>query len=203
MDNNSAFNAAYWASQPVEVQGLHNKKAANPSSDQTTDYTRLAISGFKIDVPIMVDGMDPWKIMNLRKSYGFTWVPSAFMPPIQIAPGLGGIPGAVLYDAANPPPMAITVSTDIKDYPPVVPPTVTHPGTGKTLVGVQSFGNLYLTIPGDNSPGGTTYTDARGTFIKHVTFSIIGLPSAYWELVGAQPAEGVLPTVPDPMLSGK
>jgi hypothetical protein len=189
------FNAAYWASQPMEIQTLHN--SGNPALNLTAEYGRLATTGFVIDKTIMIDGMDPWKVMNLRAFYGFTWVPNALQPPVQLAPGLG-MPGAVTYDARNPPPGSIKVSTDLADYPPFLKP-VPVPGPSTTpIVGVQSWGNIYLTVPGDTSPGGTVFTDSRGTFVKRVVNAIFG-QSSYWELLGASPAPSTLPTVPDAM----
>lgn len=185
------FNDAYWKSKPLEIQAAHAEKVKHNDLDQTTTYTALAIAGFIIDKPIMVDNMDPYKITALRLAYGFTWVPSALMPNIQIAPGLGGLPGSVLYDPSKPPPGSILVSLNLFDYPPVNPPTVNHPSVSNELVGMQSFGNIYLAIPGDISPGGTSYTDSRGTFTKRVTVQVGGLFTHYWELTG-------LPTAPNP-----
>ncbi|MGH9674494.1 MAG: hypothetical protein ACRD44_15045 [Bryobacteraceae bacterium] len=61
-----------------------------------------------IDVAIDDWGWDPDKVMEMRRMYGYTWVPSAFMDPIQVAPGLV-FPGLKPYDKDNPPPGAIRV----------------------------------------------------------------------------------------------
>lgn len=194
------FDAAYWKSRPLEIQKAHAEKVEHNDLDQTVTYTALAIAGFIIDKPIMIDNMGPYNIMLLRLAYGFTWVPSALMPNIQIAPGLGGLPGSALYDPSKPPPGSILVSLDLKDYPPVNAPEPNHPSVSTALVGVQSFGNIYLAIPGDTSPGGTVFEDSRGKFIKHTTIQLGGTFTYYWELIGSAPAPSTLPTVPDPML---
>jgi hypothetical protein len=187
MENNEQFNAAYWAAQALEIQALHAARVANPGLDQTADYTRLAMSGFKIDKPIMVDNQDPWKVMTALKAYGYTWVPSALMNPVQIAPGLDAMGNSIPYDAAKIPDGAIKVSIDISDYPPVIPPPLA-PVTDApaVLVGSVALGHLYLTVRGDTSPEGTKYTDSRGTFIKRVSHQVGGTTSAYWELLLSQ-----------------
>lgn len=99
---------AYWAMQPPEVQALMNLRTV----DQRMALAReLASQGFIIDVPIMVWNWDPLATMIVRRNQGFTWVPSALQEPVQVAPGLS-FPGLPSYNAANPPPGSILVSTD-------------------------------------------------------------------------------------------
>lgn len=174
------FDQAYWASQPPEIQALQTIDPAQRATQAAT----LATNGFIIDVQIMVWGWDPYLVMSMRAQYGYTWVPSALQPPISIAPGLTE-PGVVPYNPADPPPGSIKVSTNIADYPPYAPPTP-PPSTSPTPapsdpVGVQTIGNIYTSVPGDNYPNGATYTDPRGTFQKQVIVTPFGRVS-YWEL---------------------
>jgi hypothetical protein len=120
--------------------------------------------------------------MKLRIFYGYKWVPNALQPPVQIAPGLTQ-PGSTLtpYDPNSPPPGAIKVSIDPKDFPPFDPPPP-PPQPITVPVGGQAVGNLYYNIPGDNSPDGTLYQDSRGRFVKHVYLTPFG-KSVIWELL--------------------
>lgn len=162
-DNNPAFDSAYWASQPPEVQAL------NGLSDPSTRAMDLATQGFIIDVPIMVWQWDPWKVMNLRQQYGYTWVPSALQPPIQEAPGLNA-PGSTPYDPNHPPAGSIEVSTNIAAYPPYpVPTPPPAPAAATDYVGALNFANVYFALPGDPTLDGVTVADSRGTFVKHRT----------------------------------
>ncbi|HVT92330.1 MAG TPA: hypothetical protein VHD76_05765 [Bryobacteraceae bacterium] len=160
-DDNLAFDNAYWASQPPEVQTLRG--LSGPSS-RAMD---LATRGFIIDVPIMVWNWDPWKVMRLREQYGYTWVPSALQPPVQEAPGFN-LPGLTPYDPGNPPAGSIKVSTNIADYPPYPVPTP-PPGAVTDFVGGLNFGNVYYALSGDPTLDGVTVTNSRGTFLKHRT----------------------------------
>jgi hypothetical protein len=171
----TAFDNAYWASQPPAVQSLQNLQYAA----RVTAGTTLAQQGFVIDVPIMIYGWDACLMMSYRQGYGYTWVPSALQPNVTIAPGVSQ-PGAVAYNPNSPPPGSIKVSINASDYPPFNPPVVAPPtGPPTVLVGPLSFGTTYLTVVGDSSPDGTTYTDARGTFTKHVFATPFG-PESYW-----------------------
>jgi len=177
------FDKIYWLSQPPEVRALE----VNTTPDQDIRMGRgieLAIKGFKIDVPIMLWGWDPYKVMKLRMDYGYTWVPSALQPPVSAAPGLTG-PGITPYDPANPPGGSIKVSIDPKDYPPFDPPvTVERPtvAVGPGPVGMNSVGNLFYSVPGETFLDGQKFSDSRGTFLKHVTITPFGR-SPYWEKV--------------------
>lgn len=109
------FDLAYWASLAPAVQAL----AVAPENERYSMAESLALSGYKIDVPIMVENWDPFLCMNLRAGLGYTWVPSALQPPIELAPGLiqQGVPS---YDPSNPPVGSIKVSVNLADYPPYV-----------------------------------------------------------------------------------
>ncbi len=174
------FDAAYWASQPPEVQALQT--IADPDQ-RATQAAALATNGFTIDVPIMVWGWDPYLMMTLRAQFGYTWVPSALQPPVTIAPGLAQ-PGVVAYDPLHPPPGSIKVSTNIADYPPFNPPAQPTPQTpsGDDPVGLQSIGTIYLSVPGETYSDGAIFTDARGTFQKHLVMTPFGR-NAYWEKI--------------------
>lgn len=180
-DQQTGFDNAYWAAQPPDVQALQT------ISDLTQRSARgavLAAQGYTIDVPIMVWGWDPYLVMTMRANYGYTWVPSTLMPAVTIAPGVSA-PGAVLYDPLHPPAGSIKVSTNIADYPPYnPPPPVAPPSQAATNdpVGLQSLGTLYLSVPGEQYPDGAAFTDARGTFVKHIVLTPFG-PTNYWEKV--------------------
>ncbi len=96
----------YWNSQPVAVQQLRDIQDPNQKEQLAS---QLAGEGYQIDVPIMVWGWDPVTTMQLRQSFGYTWVPALGQPPIQTAPGLS-VPGLAVYDPANPPAGSISVS---------------------------------------------------------------------------------------------
>jgi len=177
------FDKAYWASQPPELQAL---PAISDYDQRIARAATLAAGGFTVDVPIMVYGWDPYLVMKTRQDSGFTWVPSALQPNISVAPGVTQ-PNAVSYNPNNPPPGSIKVSTNIADYPPFQPPAATATPQQQTAangdpVGVQSLGTLYLSVPGDNYPDGAKFTDSRGAFLKHVTFTPFGRTN-YWEKI--------------------
>jgi hypothetical protein len=100
-----SYDEAYWAQQPPAVQQLRN----------ITDYqtreqmgTQLAEQGYTIDVPIMVYGWDPSKVMATREAAGYTWVPSGMQKPIEMPPGIT-VPGMASYDPNNAPAGSIRV----------------------------------------------------------------------------------------------
>jgi len=176
----TAFDKAYWASEPPELQAL---PAIADLGQRTTRAAALATQGFIVDVPIMVWGWDPYLVMTMRENYGYTWVPSALQTNISVAPGVTQ-PGAVAYDPTHPPAGSIKVSTNIADYPPLTPPPASPlVASDGDPVGPLSIGTLYLSVVGDTSPDGTKFTDSRGTFLKHVTITPFGRTN-YWEKVG-------------------
>jgi hypothetical protein len=99
---------AYWFTQPPPVQALQNMNSEDARSNLAHE---LADQGYLIDVPIMVWGWDPLSTMIVRRNEGFTWIPSAKMDPVQVAPGLkfGGLPS---YNPVDPPQGSIPVTTD-------------------------------------------------------------------------------------------
>ena len=105
----TTYSDDYWASQPAAVQAL---RYMDPDLREAK-ATELAHQGYTIDVPIMVWNWDPKKTMELRGTYGYTWVPSALQPNITIAPGLT-VPGMQPYDPNNPPAGSIAVPTQFQ-----------------------------------------------------------------------------------------
>ena len=99
---------AYWASQPPAVQRLRDVRMEGERWDVAHE---LADQGFLIDVPIMVWGWDPLATMIVRQNSGYTWIPSAKMDPVKVAPGIN-FPGLPTYDPKNPPEGSIPVTTD-------------------------------------------------------------------------------------------
>lgn len=97
---------AYWAAQPAEVQRLMQ---CNTVEMRETMARELADKGFIIDVPIMVWGWDPLATMVVRRNQGYTWVPSANMAPVSVAPGIS-FPGLPPYDPNTIPPGGIPVT---------------------------------------------------------------------------------------------
>jgi len=160
----TTFDEAYWESKPPSIQKLRDLDVTDGPLGALTGSTRykaalaLANQGFVVDVPIMIWGWDPYLTMQLRQTYGFSVVPSAL--------------GA----------MNIKVSTDLADYPPMVPPPP-PPAPPTNPVGPCSVGDIYLSVAGDTSPDQAKHSDARGTFIKHVVLTPFGTES-YWEKIG-------------------
>ena len=171
------FDQVYWAFQPPEVRALPSIPDQDSRATRAAD---LASKGFVIDVPIMVWSWDAFLVMKQRADFGYTWVPAALQTPISIAPGLSA-PGTIPYDPAHPPAGSIKVSINPADYPPFAPPVVTpSPTATNDPVGPQSIGVLYNSVPGENYPDGATFTDSRGTFLKHVVITPFGRMN-YWE----------------------
>lgn len=96
----------YWASQPAAVQQLRSIQDPN-QREQVAN--QLAHEGYQIDVPIMVWGWDPVATMQMRESYGYTWVPALGQQPLEEVPGIN-VPGLAEYNPAAPPPGSISVS---------------------------------------------------------------------------------------------
>jgi hypothetical protein len=106
VDQQEAFDNAYWASQPAPVQAL---RTMQNQEQREAVATQLANEGYSIDVPIMVWGWDPSITMAMRQSEGYTWVPSALQNPVEVAPGLPNLGTLAAYNPNNPPAGSITV----------------------------------------------------------------------------------------------
>jgi hypothetical protein len=106
VDQQEAFDNAYWASQPAPVQAL---RTMQNQEQRAAVATQLASEGYSIDVPIMVWGWDPSITMAMRQSEGYTWVPSALQNPVEVAPGLPSLGTLAAYNPNNPPAGSITV----------------------------------------------------------------------------------------------
>jgi hypothetical protein len=177
------FDQTYWAHQPPETRAL-------PTVDDETQRAARAIElagkGFIVDVPIMIWLWDALKCMQLRQSYGYTWVPSALQPPIPVAPGMM-VPGEPVYDPNHPPAGSIQVSVNPDDYPPYDPPPAPLPPVGNTdVVGPAILGMpkmFYALGAATTWPDGTLTSDARGKFLLHRILGPMGA-SVWFEQVG-------------------
>ena len=94
-------------------------------------------------------------------------------------------PGVVAYDPLHPPAGSIQ---SVHQYPGLsaVHSRATarrrkHRASGDP-VGLQSIGNIYLSVPGETYPNGAEFTDTRGTFEKHLVVTPFGA-NAYWEKI--------------------
>ena len=103
------YDAAYLAAQPPAVKTLMGLPGGSPriAAAQT-----LVAEGYLVDTTIMVWAWSAYYTMKSRLAYGYTWVPSAGMPPIQEAPG-DDQPGVPPYDAAVMPKGGLLVTLDI------------------------------------------------------------------------------------------
>jgi hypothetical protein len=154
----TAFDAAYYASKPPEVQAL---APANQGDDdkRLAAAIDLAKQGFLIDTQIDAWGWGPYKVMWLRGFDG-----------IQSVNGLLGTG-------------TIKTSLNIADYPPFTPaPPVPPPpasavgfSLGKGSDGIETFA---ATFNANHSPlqDGQTYSDdPRGTFTYHAVNTPFGV----------------------------
>jgi hypothetical protein len=177
-DSNSIFDTAYWNAQSPAVASL---QAIAAEGQRETAAQALALQGLIIDVPIMVWGWDPWKVMLLRQAYGYTWVPSMLQPNLAAAPG--GMPGfgQSPYDPDHPPAGSIEVSANLADYPPYAPPippppppaalpadSFLTPGGYIAAIGSTGGGGIYAVLAGDNVPDGEIVTAPDGhQYMRH------------------------------------
>lgn len=103
----------YWRHQPKEIRAL--EKLGLQGIEQ---WKELALAGFQIDTQCMIYGWDPPLVMAMRMSYGYVWYPSLLNANVVNPPGFKQAnPNYPAYDPAKPPPGAIIVSVDAKDYP--------------------------------------------------------------------------------------
>lgn len=170
MSTQTDFNTAYRVSQPPALANF-------PFS--ASSAAALAAQGYLVDVPIMVNGWEPWTTMNIRESLGMTWVPSALQQPLgsptgYALPNVPILPGQTPYPT-TPPAGAIKISTNVSDYPPyVTPPIVKETDPTIDPVGGLNFGNIYFPVQGFNYTNNETFTDTRGTFTAVVVSTPFG-----------------------------
>jgi hypothetical protein len=106
LDQQQAFDNAYWAQQPAAVQSL---RTTQDPEQRAALATQLASEGYSIDVPIMVWGWDPSVVTGMRQADGYTWVPSALQNPVEAAPGLPTMGTNSAYNPNNAPAGSIAV----------------------------------------------------------------------------------------------
>jgi hypothetical protein len=169
------FDAAYWAHQnpAVAVPCQHGCSASVAMT--------LANQGLQVDVPIDVWNWDPYLVMTLRGSFGYTWVPAAGQAPVTVAPGLTGAGQA--YDPSAPPTGSIMVSVNLADYPPFNPPTPVVAAAAQPLVGGLEFGCIYYAFDKSAVPNGATVAQNGQTFTKVVVTTPFG-SNVYFTLNG-------------------
>jgi len=84
---------------PLELELLTNSGV--PFGERWVLAQQLSRAGYVVDVPIDLWGWDYGRTMALRRAYGYTWVPHAGMPPVQVQPGLA-VPGVPSYSPRPP-----------------------------------------------------------------------------------------------------
>ena len=167
------FDQAYWASQPPEVQAL---PGIADQDQRATQAAQLATDGFTIDVP--------------DHGVGLGCVPGDDdARPIRLYLGAVGLAAAGDYrarrraarrcgvrsaaSARRAPSKSPPTSRTIRRSLPRSQPTPQTPA-GDDPVGLQSIGNIYLSVPGETYQDGAEFTDTRGTFQKHVVVTPFG-----------------------------
>ena len=83
--NAAEYDPAYRAAQPKPVQDL---MALPYGLAKVERAMALVQKGYLIDNAIMVWNWGPFYTMTYRQQYGYSWVPSAGMPPVSVAPGI-------------------------------------------------------------------------------------------------------------------
>ncbi len=132
-------------------------------SPATTDVDRaalavdLAVEGYTIDVPIDVWGLEPVETTARRRMYGYTWVPPALAPNVEVAPGLL-FPGR-MYDSRNPPLGSILVPLADGSYvtgpsplPPVPIELPKPPAAPMAVFGIRQEDGSWTIGAGDTMP---------------------------------------------------
>jgi hypothetical protein len=100
-NDQAAFDAAYWAAQPLEIQ---RAMKITPLSDRINTMEDLAVEGFQIDRQTMaiMYQWSPYLVMFSRFAFGYTWVPAVGQQDIDMPPGIFGVAGKKVYNP-NPP----------------------------------------------------------------------------------------------------
>jgi hypothetical protein len=165
------FNDAYWASKHPDVRALRGMERM--SEERTAAAVELMKRGFIIDKVIDLGEWDAYDAMRAREVYGFTWVPSLGQEPIAVMPGVE-FPGHT-YDAKNPPPGSIRVSSKAEDYRPFDAPAPAKPPSAITLppVGLP-FGGGYYDSNDREAAAGTVLSYQGSTYEKGTTRGLFG-----------------------------
>lgn len=175
----TAFDNAYWASQPTAVQALKSRTNVDAYAI-IGNALALVRQGYLIDQEIMAYGSDPYCQMLARKNFGYAWWVNATQ----------SVPGNATNGYADPgvkPPGALLVSINPADFPafvdpskaPAPPASVVGNDLGFTISGSEVF--AAGVVPGiaiSQQPkfaDGQRVTVASGSYVYHVLNSgVIG-----------------------------
>ena len=157
-----AYNKAYWASfSPIIGQTFDRTQNPNASTKDLTDKAiQLAGRGYKIDVFIMIGGMDPYVAMRERKDWYGIASETALgeTPPDNLSPSLGGSINRG----------SIKVSYDIADFPPFPVAPVKPPVPGRSPVGPLLSGKVHQA----NFPESGQFSDGALITVGGVPFKL-------------------------------
>jgi hypothetical protein len=117
----ASFDAAYLAAQPAAVKKLMQTQS---QMARVAMVPELVSQGYVIDFSIMAWANSAYVQTQSRLAYGYTWVPSAGMPPIQESPNVSY--DGKTYDPAIVPAGAILVTLNEALLPSIFTPV---PGT--------------------------------------------------------------------------
>ena len=112
----ASFDQAFRAAQPKAVQAFMENPNRTP-----VDALGLANEGYLIDMVTMYWGWSAYDQTIRRLSLGYTWVPSANMNPVSLAPGLS-MSGLEPYDPTMVPPGGILLTMDQSVFPQIYAP---------------------------------------------------------------------------------
>lgn len=173
--NAENFNRMYKESRPPEVRALYAMTTPETALEPRLNAAiELAARGFLICHPIEVQGCDPYTTMINASRWGFTSIPSLFMPPI-------GNETMGMYRNGVPP-GAVKVSLDPTDYPAFDLPAPVVDGAPVRL-GERVSESVYGLAHGDTSPIGYRYIGPEGEFVKEGTPWMGTFIHAHWTRV--------------------
>ncbi len=175
MDNNPAFNAAYWASKAPAVRAFETMQ----SEDDRIALAQSLLANYTIDREIMVWGWDPYKVMFMRKLNGTPWVqPLNQHVEYAFGPNNQGLP---IYDPTSPPPGSILVSASIKDYPPFPEPATPEPiSPTRSWIGSYLGAGIYASLANDPTPDGQEVNMNGVIYVMHRHFIWGGLEPKWY-----------------------
>ncbi len=164
----------YWPSFHPDVQAMRTMPAVNSMSTQTAIQDRmtkgreLTERGFNIDPEIMVWDAHPFFTMWARVTFGG---PRFYLNGTPIIPSIDPNDYPPFKKIAPPPPPS-PANTAVVGYN--IAPGLWGPGKDRYTVGPS----------GDDEYGdGKEYSDSRGTFVKFVRSTAVGV-TQWWELKG-------------------